>query len=215
MGQKAGARKITSGATKVKTKDVLLQVTVDQINKVGEAHVRLEDILAESGASVSSLYHHFGNMRGLLDEAQLMRFDADTGLNIRNFRDRVMGCRDADEFRALVIATATEIYSPQRARNRSMLMNAFGSIFETPGYHERVVALENENISVLTEAMQHAKDQRFITTDVDPRALAVWVIGLTFSRVIPDLLEDRAAHEGWVGLTISSFLHLMGLDPEH
>lgn len=215
MSQIARSGGDKGAVSKIKTKQVLLDVAVDQIGKVGEAHVRLEDVLRDAGASVSSLYHHFGSMRGLLDEAQLVRFDADTGENVQRFRDRALQCRDAAEFRTLVITTTASVFSQERARNRSMVMNAFGSIFETPGYHEKVVSLENRNIAVLTEGLRHGKDQGFITTDIDPQALAVWVLGLTFSRVVPDILDDEAAGEGWVRITTTALLNLMGLDPEH
>lgn len=88
-------RNVTS---KGKTKDEVLRVTIVEIEKVGEGNVRLEDVLREAEASVSSLNHHFGNMRGLPGEAQLARFNASTGDNAQRFRDAANRVKNKKSF---------------------------------------------------------------------------------------------------------------------
>jgi len=195
-----------------KTKDALLRVAIAAIEEVGEAHVRLEDILRDADASVSSLYHHYGNMRGLLDEAQLARFDAETGENIKDFYDAVLKVRNKDEFKCLVRDVLNDAYSRSRAHNRSTAMNAFGSIFETPKYNSRVVDLEKANIDLLAQALTHAKAQGLIRQDLDVEGLSAWVMGLKFSRVIPDIMNDDVMADSWLEMTTQSINHLLGLD---
>jgi AcrR family transcriptional regulator len=206
-------KQVTDRATgeREKTKDTLLRVAIAAIEEVGEAHVRLEDILRDADASVSSLYHHYGNMRGLLDEAQLARFDAETGDNIKVFYDAVRKVRTKDEFKVLVRETVHEAFSRSRAHNRSSAMNAFGSIFETPEYNARVVALEKANINLLSQAILHAKAQGLTRSDLDVEGFSAWVMGLTFSRVIPDIMNDDAMVESWLEMTTQSINHLLGL----
>jgi AcrR family transcriptional regulator len=194
-----------------KTKDALLRVAIAAIEEVGEAHVRLDDILRDADASVSSLYHHYGNMRGLLDEAQLARFDAETGDNIKFFHDAVLKVRNKDEFEVLVRNTIEEAFSRSRAHNRSSAMNAFGSIFASPEYNERVVALEKANIDLLSRAILHAKAQGLTRSDLDVEGFSAWVMGLTFSRVIPDIMNDDVMVDSWLEMTTQSINHLLGL----
>jgi AcrR family transcriptional regulator len=203
VGQPSGDRE--------KTKDVLLRVAIAAIEEVGEAHVRLDDILRDADASVSSLYHHYGNMRGLLDEAQLARFDSHTGQNIRAFHDAVIRVRNKDEFRELIAATVKDLFSRERKENRSTIVNAFGSIFKTPEFDQRVVELEGQNIAVLSAALEHAKSRGLTRSDLDAVSFSAWAIGLTFSRVIPDIINDDDIIDGWIDLTIDSINHLLGL----
>ena len=195
-----------------KTKDALLRVAIAAIEEVGEAHVRLDDILRDADASVSSLYHHYGNMRGLLDEAQLARFDAETGDNIKDFYDAVLKVRNKEEFKVVVRVAIHDAYSRSRAHNRSIAMNAFGSIFETPDYNARVVELEKSNIDLLAQALTHAKAQGLTRPDLDVEGLSAWVMGLKFSRVIPDIMDDDAVADSWLEMTTQSVNHLLGLD---
>ncbi len=200
-----------SSKEREKTKDALLRVAIAAIEEVGEAHVRLDDILRDADASVSSLYHHYGNMRGLLDEAQLARFDAETGNNIKVFHDAVLRVRNKDEFKVLVRNTVQEAFSPSRAHNRSSAVNAFGSIFETPNVKGRVVALERAHIAMLTYAISHARSQGFVRDDLDVEGFSAWLMGLTFARVIPDIMNDEAIVDSWMEMTIESINHLLGL----
>ena len=194
-----------------KTKDALLRVAIAAIEEVGEAHVRLDDILRDADASVSSLYHHYGNMRGLLDEAQLARFDSETGNNIKVFCNAVLRTRNKDEFKVLVRNTVHEAFSSSRAHNRSSAVNAFGSIFEAPNMNKRVVALQRAHIEMLAQAISHARSHGFVRADLDVEGFSAWVIGLTFSRVIPDIMNDEAIVNRWMEMTIESINHLLGL----
>lgn len=194
-----------------KTKDTLLRVAIAAIEEVGEAHVRLEDILRDADASVSSLYHHYGNMRGLLDEAQLARFDSSTGDNIKTFHDAVIRVRNKDEFRKLIDATVRDLFSRERKENRSTIVNAFGSIFNTPEFDKRVVELEKQNVAMLSVAIEHAKSRGMTRSDLDVVSFSAWAMGLTFSRVISDIMNDDDIIDGWIEMTIDSVNHLLGL----
>ena len=49
----------------------LLDAAVARLESGGDAAVRIDDILAETGVSRGSLYHHFGGRQGLVDAADL------------------------------------------------------------------------------------------------------------------------------------------------
>ena len=200
-----------SSGEREKTKEVLLRVAIAAIEEVGEAHVRLDDILRDADASVSSLYHHYGNMRGLLDEAQLARFDSYTGENIKAFHDAVIRVRNKDEFRKLIAATVKDLFSRERKENRSTIVNAFGSIFKTPEFDQRVVELEKQNVAMLSAAIEHARSRGMTKSDLDVVSFSAWAAGLTFSRVIPDIINDDDIIDGWIEMTIDSINHLLGL----
>jgi hypothetical protein len=90
-------------------------------------------------------------------------------------------------------------------------MSAFGSIFETPDYNARVVELEKSNIDLLARALTHAKAQGLTRPDLDVEGLSAWVMGLKFSRVIPDILDDDAVADSWLEMTTQALNHLLGL----
>lgn len=198
-------------SSKMKTKDALLAVAIKAIDECGEANVRLEDVLREANASVSSLYHHFGNMRGLLDEAQLARFHSSSGENVRDFASAANRVKNKKELRELVVSIVRESYSPQRMKNRVIALNAFASILETPEYNEKVATAERVNIDLLVDALDSLRARGLISKTLDLTAFAAWIMGLRFSRVVPDTMNDAKVEESWVKMTTSAILHLLEL----
>ena len=202
---------LSSVAPKVKTKDALLSVAIKAIDEVGEANVRLEDVLRDANASVSSLYHHYGNMRGLLDEAQLARLHASTGENVRDFYHAASRVKNKKEMRELVVRIVRESYSPEREKNRIRSLNAFASILETPEYREKVSSVEQVNIELMVDGLDSLRARGLISPTLDLTAFAAWMMGLRFSRVIPDMIDDPKVEEAWIKMTTEAVLRLLDL----
>ena len=196
---------------KEKTKDALLRVAISAIDEAGEANVRLEDVLRDANASVSSLYHHYGNMRGLLDEAQLARFHASSGDNVREFWNAANRVKNKKELRELVVNIVRESYSPERARNRATALNAFSSILDTPEYNEKVASAERVNIDLLVDALDSLRARGLISKTLDLTAFAAWIMGLRFSRVVPDTMDDVNVEKAWIDITTKAVIHLLEL----
>jgi AcrR family transcriptional regulator len=55
------------------TREWVLAVALEQLDVGGEAAVRVDQISAESGASIGSIYHHFGDREGVIAAGQLRR----------------------------------------------------------------------------------------------------------------------------------------------
>lgn len=196
---------------KAKTKDALLRVAISAIDEAGEANVRLEDVLRDANASVSSLYHHYGNMRGLLDEAQLARFHASSGENVREFWNAANRVKNKKELRELVVNIVRESYSPERARNRATSLNAFSSILDTPEYNEKVASAERVNIDLLVDALDSLRARGLISKTLDLTAFAAWIMGLRFARVVPDTMDDVNVEKAWIDITTKAVIHLLEL----
>ena len=52
----------------------ILELAVEAIDAGGEEAIRVNDIAAEAGVTVPTLYRHFGSRDGLVEAAQTYRF---------------------------------------------------------------------------------------------------------------------------------------------
>ena len=52
----------------------ILELAVSAIDEGGEAAVRVNDLAAEAGVTIPTLYRHFGSRDGLVEAAQTYRF---------------------------------------------------------------------------------------------------------------------------------------------
>jgi AcrR family transcriptional regulator len=193
----------TAGET---TRDVLLRVTVAELDEGGEEGVRLETILAEADCSPSSLYHHFGNLRGLVDEAQIVRFERQLAGRTQIVRDAFDRITDREELIQFSIATLKNLFDAEGAESRSSRANALGSTYKRSDFAKKMGLVLQENCDDLAAAFRIAQLRGLILPTIDIRALAVWVQGMLFARVLVELINDDAMEREWDGLTVRAIL---------
>jgi len=189
------------------TRDVLLKVTVDQLNIGGEAEIRLENILAEADCSPSSLYHHFGNLRGLLDEAQIVRFSKTLLERTTAFNAAIQEITTREaivEFCASMIDGLLTGEGGPQARSRRV--DALGSTYMRADFAKRMGEAQAESCEQLAAALRVPQLRGLIDASVDLYSLAHWVQGLFFSRVLIELGNDEGVGRKWNELTMRAIL---------
>ena len=57
------------------SRGLILALAIKAIDTGGEASIRVKQIADEAGTSVTSIYHFFGSREGLIEAAQIARFE--------------------------------------------------------------------------------------------------------------------------------------------
>jgi AcrR family transcriptional regulator len=197
---------------KMSTRELLIQVTVDALDEVGEPNIRLENILATSGVSVSSLYHYFGNLRGLVDAANVARFNRVYLLDIESTRAALDKTRTKDEFRAMVISMMEDIFLPSRNTNRRHRLLAFSGLDNNPEFVEAISQAHRSNALATSEILASAKNRGFVPVDFDPVAFGVWLSAQAFGLAVTEIMNDDVLNDKWRDQTLRATLHLLGLN---
>ena len=198
--------------TKLSTRETHNQVTVEALDEVGEPNVRLENILATSGVSVSSLYHYFGNLRGLIDAANVVRFNRIYLLDLESTRAALDKARTKDDFRKLVVAIVDDIFLPNRSENRRHRLLALSGVDNNPEFASAISEVQKENVKATTEILISAKNRGFVPDDFDPVAFGVWFNAQAFGLAITEIADDESMSDMWRDQTLRATLHLLGLN---
>ncbi|MFM7409569.1 MAG: TetR/AcrR family transcriptional regulator, partial [Actinomycetota bacterium] len=192
------------------TRDALLKATVEQLNEAGEAEIRLENILAAADCSPSSLYHHFGNLRGLLDDAQIIRFSQTLRERTDAFNRAIQEVKTREaliEFCARRIDELVTGVDGPLARSRRV--DALGSTYMRPEFAKRMGEAQVESCEQLTAALRVPQLRGLIDESVDLYAVSHWFHGLVFSRALVDLTNDDALGDNWNALTKQAILAML------
>jgi AcrR family transcriptional regulator len=192
------------------TRDALLKATVEQLNEAGEAEIRLENILAAADCSPSSLYHHFGNLRGLLDDAQIIRFS-------QTLRERTaafnLAIQEVKTREALIEFCARRIDELVTGADgplaRSRRVDALGSTYMRPDFAKQMGEANTESCEQFAAALRVPQLRGLIDESVDLNAVAHWVQGLFFSRCLVDLTNDDELGRSWNALTKQAILSVL------
>jgi len=192
------------------TRDALLKAAVEQLNEAGEAEIRLENILAAADCSPSSLYHHFGSLRGLLDDAQIVRFSRTLRERTAAFNLAIQEVKTRDaliEFCARRIDELVTDADGPLARSRRV--DALGSTYMRPDFAKQMGEAHTESCEEFAAALRVPQLRGLIDESVDLKAVAHWVQGLFFSRCLVELTNDDALGDSWNTLTKQAILAML------
>ena len=192
------------------TRELLIQVMVDALDEVGEPNIRLENILATAGVSVSSLYHYFGNLRGLIDAANVARFNRVYLLDIESTRAALEKTRTRDEFRTVVVSMIEDIFLPSRSTNRRRRLLAFSGLENNPEFVEAISLAHRSNALATSEILMSAKNRGFVPDDFDPVAFGVWLSAQAFGLAVTEIMNDDVLNDKWREQTLQATLCLLG-----
>jgi AcrR family transcriptional regulator len=183
--------------TSESTKDALLRVAIETINEGGESAIRLDSILAEVGVSPSSLYHHYGNLNGLIEAAHVERFQKAVYSNAVELKRRIEETESRQSFVALIDSMMDMFFSSVRAIPRQHRVNALGNAFGRPELLAAIAEAQKISLVIGTEAVSIAQAKGFVNKDLDAAAFIAWFDGMAWGRVLIEITPDEDLGAKW------------------
>lgn len=197
--------------TRHPTADALLARTVDIIDSAGEQSVRVEEISAHCGVSITSLYHHFGNREGLIESAQAERFARTTRRNIHEFVTDVDRALSRSELRVLIRAWVTRLVGSDAAAVRRVRTQVLASALTRPKLMEHVVGLNRTQFDTVAAALERARERGHLGATLDARAAAISFTCLAFGRVLAEIdpVDGPASEQNYIDFATQSIDRLL------
>ncbi len=195
------------------TVSVVIEATIKAIEAHGEASVRIDDILQETGISKGSLYHHFGGREGLIAAARVMQFSRFVAEDAKNIRETLTKTTTLEEFVAATSALVQTGNSAERERARHNRLSVIASSHGRPDLRESLALQQHSHTETIADAVRYGQKMGWIRTDIDARAVAVFVQGYNLARVLLDLDTEPVTTEDWeqvVRVALGSFFVTRG-----
>jgi|688.fasta_scaffold145838_2 AcrR family transcriptional regulator len=187
----------------------VIEATVEALESGNEADVRIDEILAKTGISKGSLYHHFGGREGLIAAARVVQFSRFVEADSEIIREQLTKTTTRDEFLAAVGQMTNLVNTVERQRARFSRFSAVSSAYGRPELWEALAYQQNKHTEAIADAIRYGQTHGWVRKDLDARAVSVFVQGYSLSRVLGDLDTDPISDEQWnavVRAAISSFL---------
>lgn len=181
-------------------RDALLRVMVATIDEHGEPGVRLEKVLRDANASVSSMYHHFGSLGGLIEVAQIERLRRSQQMDIDFLDEQVRSITTVDEFREVLKYGINRAFQEDRRILRAQRVNASARAYQNPHYQERLSRLQREANEALENVLIRAQAKGLIASHIDIEAAAAWWTSTLCARYFVEILGDSSLEDRWAEL---------------
>lgn len=178
----------------------VIEATVEALESGNEADVRIDEILAKTGISKGSLYHHFGGREGLIAAARVVQFSRFVEADSLAIREQLTRTSTREEFFGAVAQLVNVVNTHERQRARFSRFSAVSSAYGRPELWEALAYQQHIHTEAIADAIRHGQINGWVRSDLDARAISVFVQGYSLSRVLGDLDTDPISDDHWYGV---------------
>ncbi len=182
------------------TKVALLEVVKEMIGEFGADGFTVEMVLAESGISRGSLYHHFEDFPDLVEEALLDINRTNVVTSIELVRHELAGVRTKDEFLDAVGRVTRALHSPERFKARVDRVRMLAVCGNDERFRKRFGDTQAEVIMAFADVIADAQARGVVRADFDPKVLATFMSAYTTGVILNDVSSDPVSYDDWNAL---------------
>lgn len=197
------------------TRERLIDTVVELMETRNPDDVRIEEVLATSGISSGSLYHHFANFPDLVDQAVVARYSADIDVGMAILTQAVVDATDVESLsRGLREATARAMSSSRSAIrfNRSQVMARAAA---NQRFREALLPHQQRLNDAFAGLFRQLQAKGLVDPAVDPVTASFLVQAYTMGFVVNDVSGNPSSDEAVVDMIMrmldrTFFVHPQG-----
>ena len=188
-----------------------LDETIRLLDSVGETGLRIEELLAATKLSKSSLYLHFTDRDGLIAAARARQFEQIVDESIAGIRQLVTSVSTREDARRALHAATVFTQNLNRQAERVRRVAIVAGTVGRPAYKKSLTGAQTRLTDALTEMFAGLRARGLINSIHPDRTIAAFVQAYTFGRVLAGfdskLSKDDDAQ--WVSLIDDAVEHIL------
>jgi len=180
------------------TAQLLIDVVLQMLEERPVDQITVDQVLAVSKVSRSSLYHHFEDYPDLVEHAIAARVATLNLSAAEAVRWLLDTTAEPDEFRAQVIALTRLNHAQDRAPFRMTRTVAFAMTDRNERFRATLARHQQAVTDVYVELISAGQERGWVDTTLDPASVAVMLQAITLGRVVDDVSERPVDPEAWI-----------------
>lgn len=181
------------------TKLLLINTVLELLKHEHLQDITIEEVVAESGISRGSLYHHFEDFADLLEQAQIKRFSNYVDMT-SNLVAEALSLSSKDEFVRAIRVVTRQTQSEEMRDQRLHRIKAVAAV----GQSERMrkyYSQEQERLTATIATMySELLNRGWGNPNIQPVTIAVFIQSYTMGQAINDYVETKMDRDNWISL---------------
>jgi AcrR family transcriptional regulator len=198
----SGAKSKARARRQTPNLELVLDETIRLLDTVGETGLRIEELLAATKLSKSSLYLHFTDRDGLIAAARARQFETIVNESVDGIKQLVAstttreGLRDA--LHAATVFTQNVSRNSERIKRAAIIAGTVGR----PAYAKQLASAQTRLTDALETLIGAARRDGLISPSHPDRTIAMLIQSYTFGRVLSSFDNKRSKNDNaeWVAL---------------
>jgi len=184
----------------------ILELAVSAIDEGGEAAVRVNDLAAEAGVTVPTLYRHFGSRDGLVEAAQTYRFRKTQFVDVSVLAASLAKCKNQDELRKALRKELLTHFDTDRWELRQVRLNALGAGYARPELAASLALAQKQGAMGIAEMLLPFQKKGWIRKDIDLPATVYWFMGQILGRVLIEMGDNPVSQKKWNDVSLEGIM---------
>ncbi len=189
----------------------IIDAAVAAIDTGGEAAVRISTVARDAGVTQGMISYYFGGREGLIQEAQLIRFSSTVTDDIKALEKKARETTEVQDLRDFQREVTHQVVSLSRASARATRLMAIGAALPRPELLEVIAQAQSKLVDEMEKVILIGQARDLVRKELDPRALAVFILSYNTGLVVADIDQQRPSDENLaqvINLFVDSFLKL-------
>lgn len=191
------------------TREALLKAAIAELSLRPEGDFRIETILASTGASFSSLYHHFGNREGLVIEAQIAIFKSPIAKDVGQFVAGAALVSNREELRNMLSAAVASSSSANNAKERAAQIAILAASYSRPALAAAIAKEQAAVTSQVAAAFDDLQARGLINPAVTTTLIAQFIQVTILGQTVLDVGAGPLELAEWQDLVLKALLALV------
>jgi AcrR family transcriptional regulator len=182
------------------TRERILDAAVEVLGEAGLDGFSVDEVLRRCEVTSGALYHHFVDVPDLLEQAIARRFPQGVLETIEQLRGAFAQSTTLKEYQAAMRQVTTISQQPDNRPRRVERAHYLALAFGSDALHGVISEQQRQITDAFTVMLTEIQDRGWLRSDVDPRAVAVFLQAYTLGRIVDDVTDDPLNPEAWNSL---------------
>jgi AcrR family transcriptional regulator len=179
------------------TKRALVVTVLDFLKNTKPSDLTSEAVLAKSGISKGSLYHHFEDFDDLIETAEVIKYAAYVDQSIHLLTKVFQIAKTRDEMVTELKKVTRFTQSPDLMPQRMDRATAISLANSNPRMMKKMNIEQDRLNEAIIDIFREARERGWISKEIDIHAGAIFIQAYTLGIVINDVSGKKVEPEAW------------------